>query len=1073
MLFAVNARGSRTSLISALYVSILPLLLLLLTVSLAQASPVTMVDATTAAQNWLALESHPLGADLSHVLRDVRTYTSDDGAPLYYAISLSPSGYVIVSSDDLVEPIIAFSPDGDYEAVPDNPMYALIANDLRARLERSKTRKAYTSQNEEITAAGKWHKLLVGNSGPAPQGLSSVSDPRVDPFVLSKWNQSGDRGCGYTTYNYYTPSNYVSGCVATAAAQLMRFWQYPTAGVGTPSFTTTICGGSSALRSLRGGDGAGGPYNWASMDLDPNCPSTATRQAIGALCYDAGCAVNMNWCSSSGADTLQIADALKSTFGYSNAKKGYNGGSDLPAEPRNRMINANLHAGYPVILGITDGANGHAVVADGYGYNLSSMYHHLNLGWSGSYSAWYNLPTIDAGSYTFNSSYKCIYNVYPSGTGEIIAGRVTDTSGNPIPGVIVTATPGGFTDTTDSRGIYALPKVGSNKTYTVSVTGCIANSQSVTTGASSDYSTNCGNKWPIDFSGPPDVNWQCSTDIPQNIEDNSTIWSTLPISGTDRVADVDVRVNIAHTYDGDLQVYLEHPDGTLVELFTTVGFSGDNFTNTVLDDEAATSITSGAAPFTGSYRPEGLLSALDGKPAAGTWRLKVTDGDLGDTGVLQSWCLRITTAPPIPSVTNVTSDAANGAYGLGSIVDIKATFSEAVAVTGTPQLELETGTVDRTANYLSGSGTNTLTFRYTAQSGDTSSDLCYKAVGSLTLNGGTIKNMAGANATLTLPTPGATGSLSYNKSIIIDTTPPSTPSVTDGGAFQVDYTHLSATWTAATDISTGVCEYQYAIGTSPSNLIVPWKSAGLSLTATESGLALQRGSIYYWYVKAKDCAGNWSPTSSSDGIAIVSTKAISIDAAKSLIDGDSVALESKVVSATDAGIYIQDDPPWAGIRVAPAGLILTPAVGSLVDVGGVLSTNASGERLITGIIQLRPGSGVPHIVGLANGLMGGANRNYVSATGQGQQGVDGGVGLNNVGMLVRVWGRLSGTGLGLLQTYSISDGSRTGLNIEFPEGMPTPSSGSYISATGICSCARDIIEGKVQPLLKVQSWEPQ
>ena len=86
----------------------------------------------------------------------------------------------------------------------------------------------------------------------------------------------------------------------------------------------------------------------------------------------------------------------------------------------------------------------------------------------------------------------------------------------------------------------------------------------------------------------------------------------------------------------------------------------------------------------------------------------------------------------------------------GDAISIQVTFTEAVTVTGTPQLELETGATDRTVNYASGSGGTALTFTYTVQAGDTSSDLDYKATGSLALNGGTIKDAAGNAATLTL-----------------------------------------------------------------------------------------------------------------------------------------------------------------------------------------------------------------------------------------------------------------------------------------------------------------------------------
>ncbi|MBF0422879.1 MAG: cadherin domain-containing protein, partial [Magnetococcales bacterium] len=102
------------------------------------------------------------------------------------------------------------------------------------------------------------------------------------------------------------------------------------------------------------------------------------------------------------------------------------------------------------------------------------------------------------------------------------------------------------------------------------------------------------------------------------------------------------------------------------------------------------------------------------------------------------------------------------------------TFTEAVTVSGTPQLTLAT-TPNQTIDYSSGSGTNTLTFTYTVQPGDTSADLDYLATNSLTLNSGTIDDGQANQAVLTLPSPGATHSLGANKDIVIDTTAPSAP----------------------------------------------------------------------------------------------------------------------------------------------------------------------------------------------------------------------------------------------------------------------------------------------------------
>ena len=122
-----------------------------------------------------------------------------------------------------------------------------------------------------------------------------------------------------------------------------------------------------------------------------------------------------------------------------------------------------------------------------------------------------------------------------------------------------------------------------------------------------------------------------------------------------------------------------------------------------------------------------------------------------------------------PSVSSVTSSTADGTYGLSDVIAIQVVFSEPVIVTGTPQLTLETGSSDAVVNYASGSGTDTLLFNYTVDSGHASSDLDYVGTTSLALNSGTIQDAAGNNATLTLASPGQAGSLGANKAIVIVT----------------------------------------------------------------------------------------------------------------------------------------------------------------------------------------------------------------------------------------------------------------------------------------------------------------
>lgn len=134
-----------------------------------------------------------------------------------------------------------------------------------------------------------------------------------------------------------------------------------------------------------------------------------------------------------------------------------------------------------------------------------------------------------------------------------------------------------------------------------------------------------------------------STDIPKAINDYSTVTSIITISENRTILDVNVTItNITHTFDADLDIYLISPLGTRIELSTDNGSSGDNFINTVFDDEASTPITSGTAPFTGSFIPETPLSALDGQSTQGTWTLEIYDDATGDTGTLYGWSITFT-----------------------------------------------------------------------------------------------------------------------------------------------------------------------------------------------------------------------------------------------------------------------------------------------------------------------------------------------------------------------------------------------------------------------------------------------
>ncbi len=137
---------------------------------------------------------------------------------------------------------------------------------------------------------------------------------------------------------------------------------------------------------------------------------------------------------------------------------------------------------------------------------------------------------------------------------------------------------------------------------------------------------------------------------PVAIPDRSTVnvGVTVPVSSVVNgftVTDVNVTVTLTHTYMSDLRIYLISPSGTTVQLFNRRGGSANNMNGTTFNDEAATTISAGAAPFSGSFRPEQALSAFDGQNPVGTWTLRVQDMSRTDVGTINAISLSIATSP--------------------------------------------------------------------------------------------------------------------------------------------------------------------------------------------------------------------------------------------------------------------------------------------------------------------------------------------------------------------------------------------------------------------------------------------
>ena len=391
-----------------------------------------------------------------------------------------------MSADDEMHPVLAFTSGSQFSSVKaGDPLKDVLDYQMQLRLKQLRKSRVRNPSlvAQATTAKVRWGNLLgIKASSVSPSAITTNTTPtdvRVAPFILSSWNQSTANSDGPACYNYYTPpyapgssSNDVCGCVATAFSQIVRYWQYPTNSVGTASFPIYI-NDVPTNANLRGGDGAGGPYQWSLMPLVPDVSiQPAQAQAIGALIHDIALLAGMDFSpSGSGASPSTVVPNLLNSFHYSNAVDVYTS-SSFDTNSIATIITPSLDAKSPVALGIQGNVGGHEVVCDGYGYYNGVLYHHLNFGWGGDNNVWYLLPAENTDSGNFNIVNELSFNIFPKQSGEIISGRVADTLGTPLAGATVTAqlNQTNYTTVTDSNGIYAIYPVPANSGFVVSAT---------------------------------------------------------------------------------------------------------------------------------------------------------------------------------------------------------------------------------------------------------------------------------------------------------------------------------------------------------------------------------------------------------------------------------------------------------------------------------------------------------------------------------------------------------------------------------------------------------------------------
>lgn len=370
------------------------------------AKPVDEATARKVGFNFLrdaALE----GLSTAGQLELAHTSASADGKVKYfYVFNLNRAGFVMVSADDQVEPVFAYSNEGDFN--PNN-----VPDAAKTWLENYANEIAYVIEKNfpaTIEISEKWNALKTGD-GPTT-GNKTTAFTIVSPMLTTKWNQSPyvNEFCPYdANANKLAPT----GCVATALAQIMKYWNWPAQGTGDHTYYHSTYGNQSA-------DFGNTNYQWNSM---PNSIGSSNT-AVATLMYHAGVAVNMGYGpNSSGAYVVDAMsphpqsaeNALRTYFGFDQSLYAIfrNGGTTQD------WINAlkdELNEGRPVMYA-GFGSGGHVWIADGYDKN---SYFHINWGWGGSSDGYFSVSAmnppslgIGGGSGGFNSGQHAIVGIKP------------------------------------------------------------------------------------------------------------------------------------------------------------------------------------------------------------------------------------------------------------------------------------------------------------------------------------------------------------------------------------------------------------------------------------------------------------------------------------------------------------------------------------------------------------------------------------------------------------------------------------------------------------------------------------
>lgn len=313
-----------------------------------------------------------------------RTATTASPSDAYYVFNNDAGGFVIIAGDDAVTPVLGYTSTGSFDAenLPDG------LKDLLKSYER------------QIAA--------LGDSYQANQTATRAAFTGEKLLNTAKWNQMAP-------FNKYTPNNYVTGCVATAGAIVMKHHGYPAKGTGSHSYTWN---GKTLTANFELG------YDWANMPAQYN-GNDAAFDGVARLMADLGVAVEMQYNKDgSGAYIGNLVTALQKYYGYSKLSH-LMAIEDVGAEAWNGRLRDEIDANRPVLYAASDPntGGGHAFVIDGYKDESFSV----NWGWGGYCDGFYKIGALNPESEgnptgdKYNVGQSAVFGMEPSGGMEKVS----------------------------------------------------------------------------------------------------------------------------------------------------------------------------------------------------------------------------------------------------------------------------------------------------------------------------------------------------------------------------------------------------------------------------------------------------------------------------------------------------------------------------------------------------------------------------------------------------------------------------------------------------------------------------